>query len=251
MWRHILFRSLFLLIIITGFKPAFAIEFSAKAVQHYPQGKPRIAVISVGDDGVRREYQLNQQTIIDIYRPSKQTRWVIYPKQLAYRQYKGVKIKTGMARSTKPISTNPCTEGSNQRCRLLGRENINGRLADKWEVNRSIKGKIIKALIWVDVQRGQALRQFFPDGSRVELLQLKDEMINGRKTEKWILKSTQPGGKIEQTYQWYDPQLGIIIKESIPGGYVRELRDIKVGKQPAVLFKVPAGYHELKTNKPK
>jgi len=245
-----LFRYIFALILFFVFGSAVAVEFSARAVQQYPQGKPRTAVISVGEDGVRREYQQNKQTIIDIYRPSKQLRLVIYPGQQAYYQYDGVKIKTGMSDAKKTVSTNPCTESTTQRCRMLGREHINGRLTDKWEVSRKVKNKIIKALIWVDVQRGQALRQFFPDGSRMELLRLKDEKINGRDTEKWVLKLTRPGGKTEQTYQWYDPQLGIIIKEIIPGGYVRELKDIKIGKQPDALFNVPAGYRKLKIKQP-
>ena len=33
-----------------------------------------------------------------------------------------------------------------------------------------------------------------------------------------------------------------MIREELPGGYVRELRNIKVGKQAADLFTIPAGY---------
>jgi len=34
-----------------------------------------------------------------------------------------------------------------------------------------------------------------------------------------------------------------MIREELPGGYVRELRDIKVAKQAKSLFDIPTGFH--------
>ena len=48
------------------------------------------------------------------------------------------------------------------------------------------------------------------------------------------------------TTQWYDPQLKIAIREELPGGYFRELRDIRVGAQSPQLFTIPAGYQLTK-----
>ena len=45
-----------------------------------------------------------------------------------------------------------------------------------------------------------------------------------------------------QSIQWYDKQLKMVIREELPGGYVRELRNIKLAKQPKELFSIPAGY---------
>ncbi|NNG13734.1 MAG: hypothetical protein HKM22_01080, partial [Gammaproteobacteria bacterium] len=46
----------------------------------------------------------------------------------------------------------------------------------------------------------------------------------------------------EQFLQWYDPEIKIVVREEHDDGYVRELRDIKVGKHSKSLFLVPKGY---------
>ena len=45
---------------------------------------------------------------------------------------------------------------------------------------------------------------------------------------------------METATQWYDPELKIAIREELPGGYIRELRDIKTGKQEKDLFEIPS-----------
>ena len=45
-----------------------------------------------------------------------------------------------------------------------------------------------------------------------------------------------------QTTQWYDRELQIAMREELPGGYFRELRNIRIGPQSDALFRVPAGY---------
>ncbi len=229
---------------------AASVEFSATAVQQFPQGQKKIAKMNVGQDGVRREYVYNDQTIVEIYRPSKGLRYLVLPQQKTYELAEADKTSTGMNQKSPP-STNPCTGIVGEKCRLLAKEKINGRNADKWEVSRVIDGKAIKALIWVDIERGQALRQFFPDGSVVELVQMDSEKIGGRNTEKWVLHSKRPDGSSEKTLQWFDPELGIIIKEVMPGGYIRELTDIKLGKQSEQIFEIPANYKKVESAMPK
>ena len=85
----------------------------------------------------------------------------------------------------------------------------------------------------------------FPDGSVAELKSLGESHVSGRITEKWQRKLTRPDGTTMVTYQWYDPELKIAIKEELPGGYIRELQDIKVGTQDASLFTVPSDYQDV------
>jgi hypothetical protein len=68
------------------------------------------------------------------------------------------------------------------------------------------------------------------------------EKINGRSTEKWEISSNQPNGQKMFSRQWYDPKLKMVIREELPGGYVRELKNISVSKQSKNLFKVPSDY---------
>jgi len=229
--------------------PVSALEFSAEAFQKYPQGQTRTAKMYVGADGIRREYSQNQQVVIEIYRPSKGQQIIIYPGQSSYQLQSGIKISTGLDKSAKKV-TNPCAGDTQDTCKSLGREKIADRPVEKWEVSRKIDGKTIRALMWIDVERGQALRQFFPDGSAVELLNMGNETINGRQTEKWVMQQTRPDGNSEKTFQWYDPELGITIKEIMTGGYIRELKNIKLGKQPVSLFEIPAGYKKIELKEP-
>jgi len=48
--------------------------------------------------------------------------------------------------------------------------------------------------------------------------------------------------------QWYDPELRIITREELPGGYFRELKSIEIGPQPPALFKAPADYKQVETS---
>jgi len=228
---------------------ASAKEFSAEAYQQYPQGQSRTAKMHIGKNGVRREYTHNRQTIIEIYRPSKGQQIIIFPAQRSYQLREGVKVRTGLEKPAgKPV--NPCEGNKTDTCKSLGQEKIAGRVVEKWEVSRQSKGKTIRALMWIDVERGQALRQFFPDGSAVELLNMGSETIDGRQTEKWVMQQTRPDGTSEKTFQWYDPELGITIKEVLTGGFTRELRNIKQGQQPASLFEIPEGYRQIELTAP-
>ncbi len=244
-----LIAKLFFLLLFSHKGFAATVEFSATAVQTFPQGQSKIAKMNVGNDGIRREYIHNQQTVIEIYRPSKGLQYLVLPQRKIYEVAKNQPVDTGLGKS-RPKSTNPCTSKLKESCKLLAKEKINGRLADKWEISRVVQGKTLKALIWVDVDRGQALRQFFPDGSAVELLQTGNEKIDNRNTEKWVIQMSRPDGHTEKTFQWYDPEIGIIIKEVMPGGYIRELKDIKLGKQSESIFQVPSDYKKVKSATP-
>ena len=79
----------------------------------------------------------------------------------------------------------------------------------------------------------------------MELKVVGRETLGGRATEKWEMTQTRGGGEPVHSYQWYDPKLGVAIREELPGGYVREMSDIRVGKQPDSLFEVPRGYREI------
>ena len=53
---------------------------------------------------------------------------------------------------------------------------------------------------------------------------------------------TAPNQQPTRTFQWYDPELKLAVRQEFPGGGVSELKNIRVGKQPDDMFVVPAGY---------
>jgi hypothetical protein len=69
--------------------------------------------------------------------------------------------------------------------------------------------------------------------------------LGGRQTEKWEIAMTGPDGQTVSTFEWYDPELEIAIKQEFPGGMVSEMTNIRVGPQPDQLFGIPAGYERI------
>lgn len=65
--------------------------------------------------------------------------------------------------------------------------------------------------------------------------------VGGRSTERY---ETRGGGSVPTT-EFFDPELGAVLKQEKGGKPEWELRDLKIGSVPASLFRVPAGYRKL------
>jgi hypothetical protein len=77
------------------------------------------------------------------------------------------------------------------------------------------------------------------------------ETVNGRATEKWRCTGELepvPGEPAADSTSWFDPNLAFPVREVKDNGDVFELRDIKVARQDASLFEIPAGYKKLDIN---
>lgn len=221
-----------------------ALEFSATAVQIAP-GRPDVQKkMYVGKDMVRTESELNNTQLIEITKTKEQLRLFIVPSEKVYMQQKG----SGPVISVTPdklASENPCAGMRDTSCKLLSTEKINNRPAEKWEFTAIQGDQVYLSLHWIDVEHRMLVREFFPDGTFTELTPLGTETINGRHTEKWLWQTSGPGGLGNSATQWYDPELKIAIREEMQGGFIRELRDIKTGKQDSSLFEIPAGYRQV------
>jgi len=71
-----------------------------------------------------------------------------------------------------------------------------------------------------------------------------EETINGRKTEKWEIVTETDKDEVTATL-WFDVEIGIPIRELVPGKMMRELNNVKVGTQPDDRFTLPAGYEKI------
>ncbi len=81
-----------------------------------------------------------------------------------------------------------------------------------------------------------------PQGPRCRKIAI--ESVAGRKAEKWEMTFTQ-GQQVLRSTIWIDRELGMPIREEMPGGYLRELSSIKLGHQAPKLFRIPAGYKKI------
>ncbi|MCW9012785.1 MAG: DUF4412 domain-containing protein [Gammaproteobacteria bacterium] len=241
----VIFRLLllsFLLILSNQARTAsMAVEFSAEAVMKSPQHADSVSRMYVSKNAVRTEITAENQNFIEIIFPDEGRAIMLNPQLKAYREVsvdKNLKNKTS-------TNNSPCEQIPDAQCEKLGQENINGRSTEKWQVITTNQGKKQRTLHWIDTERKLALREFFPDGSVSELSMLGKEIMNGRKTEKWQRLLSRPDGSKMVSYQWYDPELEIAIREELPGGYVRELRNIKIARQKSSLFKIPDEFKKV------
>jgi hypothetical protein len=217
------------------------VEFSAEAVISAPQQAARQTKLSVSEKAVRTETTVNGQSIIEIVYPEEGRAILINNSLRSYRE------KVFDQQSSKKNSDTPCDQISNAICEKLGTENIDGHDTEKWQIISENRGRKLRTLHWMDIKRKLALREFFPDGSVAELKMLKKEKLNGRNTEKWQRTLSRPNGKSTISYQWYDPALKIAIKEELPGGYIRELKNIVVSRQSDNLFSVPDDFVKMES----
>ncbi len=203
----------------------------------------------VGDNQVRVEYRHNELEVVEIYDMANQRVLLLVPKQKLYMQRAlppGEVINPMLA----PRDNNPCAAIAQGQCEKLGSETLYGRSVSKWQVTVVAQGKTLRSLHWIDDQRLMSLRDAWPDGSVSELTLQDSAAREGRITERWERVTAHPDGKKEITKQWYDPELKIAVREERPGGFVREITHIRIAKQAAALFQVPAGYRLVENNAP-
>lgn len=219
------------------------VQFSADTLTTTPQQGTQLGKLYVGDNRMRTEVTVNDNTFIQIIDITNQITYMINTAQKSYMRRKAnVEAIPGTATVKE---SNPCAGMQNITCKKLGEEEISGRVTEKWEFSNTLDSTAGKMYYWLDKERQIPVRQTMPDGSGMEMTLLGREKVDGRDTEKWEMKATRPGGKSPATLQWYDPELQMNIREEHSGGFLREIKKISIGPQPATLFTVPEGYREV------
>jgi len=218
------------------------VEFSADTVESDMQGGEQTGKLYVGKDRVRTEIDINGQSLIQIIDLNAQEALMINTQEKSFIRRQG---GDDMMSAQKTDAASPCAGMQNITCKQTGKEQVYGRPAIKWEFTNKTGEQAETMTIWLDEQRGIPTRQAMPDGSSIEMWLLGTDTVGGRKAEKWELTVTDPDGKSSNSFQWYDPVIEMNIREEGANGYFRELRNIRLGKQPDSLFRVPAGYKEI------
>ena len=221
-------------------------EFSAEAVQSVP-GRPSMNVkMFISKKAVRTESTMNGNTLVEIVYPKDKRRILLNQQRKTYIEQKAQNTD---ATKAKKISSSPCSGIMNATCKKIGKDKINGRAAVKWEMTAKINGSKVKSLHWLDKKHHMPLRVQLHDGTISTMTLVGKEKVNGRNAEKWTYTAIRPNGQKIESQQWYDKKLKMVIREALPGGYVRELKNIKVAKQNKKLFKVPSDYTKENTSR--
>ena len=211
--------------------------FSATAVQITPQGVVQTR-ISISQKAIRNEYEQNGHKMIELIYPDENKRVMLFPGQKVFIEQYAPSFPDRRVTD----GDSPCEKLPGTLCRKLADEVVNEIQTEKWEFTRVEKGRPVHTLHWVDRERQLPIREFFADGSIIEMFLLGDDTVSKRKSEKWRMQLMSADGQRSQFLQWYDRELKLVIREEHPDGYVRELRDIKVGEQKKSLFTVPKDY---------
>lgn len=219
-------------------------EFSAIAVQKTPQQQERVARMAVTPDKVRMEYTDNGQQVVEITDLGAGLAARLLPASRTYMvRQANPQVLEQIRQAQRP--TTPCVGMPDAKCNKLGEEAVFGRPTEKWEMVVQYQGRDFRSLYWIDKERFMPLRQLWADGTVTELRPAGREQLHGRSTEKWQMVTRRSDGQNVVADQWFDPELQMVIREELPGGYLRELRDIRIGPQDPGLFQIPPGYQQV------
>jgi hypothetical protein len=242
-----LYLALFLLAAFQ-FIQAAPPEYSAITKESSNREGERTGRLFVGKDGVRTEYEVNDQKLVQIVNYSNREVYLINPGNRSFmRRSIDQAGQAGSGHSAKQArSPDPCEGQQGVICKSLGTDDVHGRKAVKWLLTPRGGEEGGEMTLWLDHDRHIPLKQTMPNGVTMSLRLLGKETVNGRQTEKWEMTVTGTGDSSNVSYQWYDVELGANVREEQAGVYSRELLDIKTGSQPGHLFNVPENFTEVK-----
>jgi hypothetical protein len=233
-----------LVLVGTGAALAETVEFTADAVQHQSGQGLQSGKLSVGAAGSRFEFQDHGRPIVQISLPSQGLVRVLSPLDRSYMEFK---TENG-APTPDARPTEPCKASAEVECKREGEEQILGMKLERWSVKA--KGAPGETRVWWDKERRMPLRQVLFDGSTMQAAMTGTEDHDGRKVESWEITYTSPNGQYRRGMALYAPDIGATVLEHQPGGMMRELRNIVVGKLDAKLFEVPEGFRKLELPPP-
>jgi outer membrane lipoprotein-sorting protein len=135
---------------------AAAQQFSADQIVHHGNGPDTQAKVYVSHPKIRVE----TPTAVLIVDLEKQRTWTLLPASKKYVEQTGPAALKPMAFFA-PKDGKPCDPGAvkaGEACKLLGRETLLGRAADKWETTQTVNGKPAVVRLWIDAKLHYALK---------------------------------------------------------------------------------------------
>jgi len=149
-------RGIFYVLVIAGFllsfsRGAFAQDFSANIVSTTKEGIQQGKVF-VAKDKIRIEMMGS----ITISRQDKNAVWMLMPQERMYMELP--------LRPQDIVITSDKIEGEISR-RLVGRETVDGKMADKYEVIYSLQGKNVRSFVWLTQGLNFPIKSAGADGS--------------------------------------------------------------------------------------
>lgn len=199
------------------------------------------------DGSVRFEYKDRGVPMVQIFDShNKQMIWLDTTKNV-YIQRELTEHQLVPPVSATATKYNPCDEFPEAECMHLKTAWVNERQTDKWLITFNTDGKDQHVFQWVDKKYQVVVRQENPDGSVLDVKILDDQEVNGRKVRKVDMMAVAPDGSSVHGIQWYDSELGIVVRQQADDGAIDELRNIKVEAVKPEMFAIPKDYNTIES----
>lgn len=218
--------------------------YTAETVQTAPDQPDRVGIITKSGQLLRLEFEQDGQKIIQILRPTEGLTYVLFPATQSYLEQRSPAQPEEFANSYTP----PCpteAEESGLQCRRLGLEVYQSIPVERWHIGA--EGDPSQMLILWDPTRKRALRQEMSNGTLVLMTFLGRQEIESRETEHWVTEVSRQGVATMRTEWWYDPELKLVLQETLPNDTRRKLQNITIGPVDPSLFTVPDGWQRIES----
>ena len=230
---------------VAAAETAATTEFTADAVITMPQRGVQSGTLYVSADGMRMDSLHQGRRVIEIRLPKEGIARIVFPDE---RTYMEMTLPPAGAGASMGPETVPCEPSDTLGCEKVATEQLGGTELEVWEVTPKGAPKPIR--IWWDANRKMPMRQAMPNGSVMQAALQNTEDFGGRTVERWEISFRSPNGRYVTGTILYDPEYALSVYENMPGGMVRELRNIRPGKPDASLFDVPAGFSKIEPPQP-
>lgn len=220
---------------------AEAIQFSANAVMYTPGSSDLSTQIYYSSGRMRKEFFYYGEPVVQILDANKHISLMCFSDQrICYENTSMEEINIGIESKIEK----PCIDSKDVACENLGEHVINERKTVKWKIVTKVGDERKVSQLWLDKEFSIPVKQTLYNGASVELKWLGSEKLGDRDTEKWMQQIKLPDGEVKESYQWFDKELKISIREVFPNGNTQELKHIVVEKLPDTLFTIPTGFHK-------
>ena len=248
MRQLVLFLIFTLITIIPGV--SIAIQFSANAVMSTP-GRADVSTHLYYSSGrIRKEFMYFGEPVIQILDATRQISLMCFTEQkICYENTSLEQINIGIENTQKT----PCENNKSLVCENQGELKLNKRQVIKWKISTKTTKKEQKpevSYLWLDKEFNIPVKQILFNKTTVELNWLGHDKLNDRATDKWLQKIKYKEGSEQESFQWFDRELKISIRESFSNGNSQELKHIVVENLPDSLFTMPEGYVQRKMKTP-
>ena len=216
-------------------------SFSARSVQTTPDQPDRIGTITKSGNFMRLEFEQDGQKVIQILRPTEGLTYILYPDTRTYIEQLGPAQPEEFVDSYTP----PCPTEAEQnglQCSRLGLDVYQSIPVERWHIGAPDNSQMV--IFW-DPTRKRALRQEMSNGTLVQMTFLGEQEIEGRETEHWVTEVSRQDVATMRNEWWYDPELKLILRETLPDNTLRQLENITTGPVDPAQFTVPDGWQRI------